>query len=90
VTLPTLSSKTELTPVAHVRKGVLQGSMSGQYEDLRRFIYDLETAEEPLFIEDLELVRSPGQPSQHPTFNVKIVMFLRGELGQVSAQSQPK
>ncbi|MCE9534990.1 MAG: hypothetical protein K8R65_01085, partial [Nitrospirae bacterium] len=46
VILPALSYKTESTPVAHTSKGVLQGTMTGRYEDLRRFLYDLETAEE--------------------------------------------
>ena len=42
VTLPALSYKTESTTVANTSKGVLQGSMTGRYEDLRRFIYDLD------------------------------------------------
>jgi hypothetical protein len=90
VTLATLSSKAEPTAVAHVSKGVLQGSLSGRYEDLRRFIYDLETAEEPLFIEDLELARTPGQPGQNPAFNVKIVAYLRAEAGQAPSRSPSK
>lgn len=82
VTLPALSYKTEATTVAHTSKGVLQGSMTGKYEDLRRFIYDLETAEELLFIEDLELAGSshPGEPQV--TFNIKIATYLRGEPGK--------
>jgi hypothetical protein len=87
VTLPAMSSKTEPTPVAQVSRGVLEGSMSGRYEDLRRFIYALETAEEPLFIEDLELARVSGQASPIPTFNVKIVTFLRRETARVPIQA---
>ena len=34
VTLPALSYKTESTPVANTSKGLLQGTMSGRYEDL--------------------------------------------------------
>lgn len=79
VTLPALSYKTEPTSVAHTSKGLLQGAMSGRYEDLRRFIYDLETAEELLFIEDLELTRSGGQQDQPLTFNIKIATYLRAE-----------
>lgn len=79
VTLPALSYKTEPTSVANTTKGVLQGSMSGRYEDLRRFLYDLETAEELLFIEDLDLAGSPSQANQTLTFNVKIVTYLRGD-----------
>ena len=79
VTLPALSYKTEPTTVANTSKGVLQGSMTGRYEDLRRFIYDLETAEELLFIEDLELAGSSNPRDQQLTFNIKIVTYLRGE-----------
>lgn len=79
VTLPALSYKTEPTLVANTSKGLLQGSMSGRYEDLRRFIYDLETAEELLFIEDLELARSGGAQDQTLTFNIKIATYLRAE-----------
>jgi Tfp pilus assembly protein PilO len=79
VTLPALSYKTEPTNVANTSKGFLQGSMSGRYEDLRRFIYDLETAEEFLFIEDLELARSNTAQGQTLTFNIKIATFLRAD-----------
>lgn len=79
VTLPALSYKTEPTLVANTSKGLLQGSMSGRYEDLRRFIYDLETAEELLFIEDLELARSGGGQDQTLTFTIKIATYLRAE-----------
>ena len=90
VTLPALSSKTEPTLVPHTSKGLLQGSMSGRYEDLRRFIYDLESAEEPLFIEDLELVRSTGRQDQNPMFNIKIVTYLRGESENAQGQAPLK
>ncbi len=90
IALPALSSKTEPTAVAHVHKGVLQGSMSGKYEDLRRFIYDLETAEEPLFIEDLELAKAPGPQSQSPTFNIKIATYLRGDATPLPSSVQVK
>jgi Tfp pilus assembly protein PilO len=78
VTLPALSYKTESTPVADTTKGVLQGTMSGRYEDLRRFLYDIETADELVYIEDLDLVPSATQ-QDHLTFNIKIVTYLRGE-----------
>ena len=81
VALPSLSYKTEPTLVANTSKGLLQGSMSGRYEDLRRFIYDLETAEELLFIEDLVLTRSGDKQDQTLTFNIKIAVYLRAEPG---------
>jgi Tfp pilus assembly protein PilO len=81
VTLPALSYKTESTPVVNTSKGVLQGTMSGRYEDLRRFLYDIETADELVYIEDVDLVPSPGQ-LDNLTFNIKIVTYLRGDVGK--------
>jgi Tfp pilus assembly protein PilO len=81
VTLPSLSYKTESTPVTNTSKGVLQGTMSGRYEDLRRFLYDIETADELVYIEDLDLVPSATQ-NDILTFNIKIVTYLRGEAGK--------
>jgi len=86
VILPELSYKTEPTPVANTSKGVLQGTMTGRYEDLRRFLYDVETAEELVYIEDLELVRPDAQQDQTLTFNIKIVTYLRGEPGRATVQ----
>jgi Tfp pilus assembly protein PilO len=86
VILPALSYKTESTPVAHMSKGVLQGTMTGRYEDLRRFLYDVETAEELVYIEDLELVRSGAQQDQTLTFNIKIATYLRGEPSKATVQ----
>ena len=85
VTLPALSYKTESTPVANTSKGVLQGTMSGRYEDLRRFLYDIETADELVYIEDVDLVPSATQ-QDHLTFNIKIVTYLRGDLTKSSVQ----
>ena len=48
-------------------------------EDLRRFLYNLESAQELLFIEDLNLVRSGNIQDQQLTFNIKISTYLRGE-----------
>jgi hypothetical protein len=85
VTLPGLSYKTEPTLIANTSKGLLQGPMTGRYEDLRRFIYGLETAEELVFIEDLELARSGGAQDALLTFNIKIATYLRGETGESSS-----
>ena len=81
VTLPSLSYKTESTPVANTSKGVLQGTMSGHYEDLRRFLYDIETADELVYIEDVDLVPSATHSGDNLTFNIKIVTYLRGDAG---------
>ena len=53
--------------------------MTGRYEDLRRFLYDVETADELVYIEDLELVHSDAQPDKTLTFNIKIATYLRGD-----------
>jgi Tfp pilus assembly protein PilO len=86
VILPALSYKTESTPAANTSKGVLQGTMTGRYEDLRRFLYDVETAEELVYIEDLELVPSGNLQDQTLTFNIKIATYLRGEPGKATVQ----
>jgi Tfp pilus assembly protein PilO len=85
VTLPALSYKTESTPVLNTSKGVLQGTMSGRYEDLRRFIYDIETADELVYIEDVDLVLSATQQDSL-TFNIKIITYLRGEASKPVVQ----
>ena len=84
VTLPALSYKTEPTLISNTSKGLLQGPMTGRYEDLRRFIYGLETAEELVFIEDLELTRSGGVQDAMLTFNIKIATYLRSDTGESS------
>ena len=86
VTLPALSYKTESTPVPNTSKGLLQGTMSGRYEDLRRFLYDIETADELVYIEDVDLVRSNTPQDQQLTFNIKIVTYLRGEPAKPTVQ----
>ena len=82
VTLPALSYKTEPTLVGNTSKGLLQGPMTGRYEDLRRFIYGLETKEQLLFIEDLELTRTGSAQDALLTFNIKIATYLRGDAGE--------
>jgi len=77
ITMPALSYKTEPTVVANTSKGLLQGPLTGRYEDLRRFIHNLETADELLFIEDLELTRSGDVRDDVLTFNIKIATYLR-------------
>jgi len=77
VTLPALSYKTETTPVPSISRGILEGTMTGQYEDLRRFLYDIETAEEMVYIEDVELVRAGERQNRMLTFNIKIGTYLK-------------
>jgi hypothetical protein len=86
VTLPALSYKTETTLVQHISKGMLQGTLSGRYEDLRRFLYDIETAEELVYIEDLNLVQPSAPQDLQLTFNIKITAYLRGESNKQTVQ----
>ena len=86
VILPAFSYKTEPTLVANTNKGVLQGTMTGRYEDLRRFLHELETAEELVYIEDLELAPADDQQSQTLTFDITIATYLRSEPGKPALQ----
>jgi len=49
-------------------------------------LYDLETADELVYIEDVDLVRSATPQEQQLTFNIKIVTYLRGEQGKSTVQ----
>jgi len=91
VGLPALSYKTEPTSVSHITRGILQGTMTGKYEDLRRFLYDIETAEELVYIEDLDLVHAPERQDQSLTFNIKIATYLKaGEASTRASQLEPE
>lgn len=85
VSLPALTYRVEKPEAGPVAKAIFQGSVTGRYEDLRRFIHHLETAEELLFIEDLNVVGSPGKQSESVTCTIRIVTYLRGEPEQVPA-----
>ncbi len=80
VRLPGLNYQVEKTDLRQVNKAVLQGSATGRYEDLRLFIHNLETAEELLLIENLEVDRA-RQREQTMTFNLRIVTYLRAAPG---------
>jgi Tfp pilus assembly protein PilO len=82
ITLPALSYKTERTAIPDATKAILTGTVTGRYEDLRRFLYNLETAQELLFIEDLNLIRSGNLQDHTLTFNIRISTYLRGESTQ--------
>jgi hypothetical protein len=84
VTLSALSYNTEPTLVVNTSKGLLRGPITGHYEDLRRFIYSLETTKKWLLIEDLELARSGGTQDALVTFNIRIATYLRGDTGESS------
>jgi hypothetical protein len=46
----------------------------------------VETAEELVYIEDLELVPSGNLQDHTLTFNIKIATYLRGEPGKATVQ----
>jgi hypothetical protein len=83
IMLPALSYRTERTAISDATKAILQGTVTGRYEDLRKFLYNLETAQELLFIEDLNLIRSGNPQDPTLTFNIRIATYLRGEPSQV-------
>lgn len=83
IALPALSYRTERTEIPDATKAILQGTVTGRYEDLRKFLYNLETAQELLFIEDLNLVRSGNLQDPTLTFNIRIATYLRGEPAKV-------
>ncbi len=79
VKLPSLSYRVQPPSGKLATKAVFEGSATGRYEDLRRFIREIELAEELLFIEDLDVVRADAQQERQVTFKVKIATYLRPE-----------
>lgn len=77
VTLPSLAYRVESSSGKLATKAVFEGSATGRYEDLRRFIRQIELAEELLFIEDLDVVRADAQQERKVTFKLKIATYLR-------------
>ncbi len=82
VTMPDLSYALEKTTAAGFTKAVLRGSVSGRYEDLRRFIHHLETADGFLFIEDLNVSRHSTKKSEAVAFQITISTYIREGPGQ--------
>lgn len=76
VHIPGLTYQVEKTDVQGVSKAVLQGSVTGRYEDIRLFIHNLETAEELVLIETLDVDRA-GVADQALTVNLQIATYLR-------------
>src|SRR5207237_4764016 len=61
INLPALTYRVEKPEAGLVAKAIFQGSVTGRYEDLRRFIHHLETTEGLSLIEDLNVVGLPGK-----------------------------
>jgi len=88
VAMPDISYALEKTTAAGFTKAVLRGSVSGRYEDLRRFIHHLETADSFLFIEDLNVSRDGTRKGEIITFHITLSTYIReGPVQHVSARA---
>lgn len=74
--LPGLTYQLEKTDLPDVFRAVLEGDASGRYEDLRRFIEHLETADELVLIEHLDVDRA-RQRDAMLTVNLRVATYLR-------------
>jgi Tfp pilus assembly protein PilO len=82
VTLSSLSYTVEKADQGPARKAMFQGPVTGRYEDLRRFIYSLESGGRLVFIEDLDVSRpissERGSPNRDAlTFKLHISTYIR-------------
>lgn len=77
VVLPSLSYRVAPSTGKLATKAVFEGAATGRYADLRRFIREIELAEELLFIEDLDVVRAGNQQERKVTFKMKLATYLR-------------
>ncbi len=77
VAMPDLSYSLEKAPAAGFTKAVLRGSVSGRYEDLRRFIHHLETADGFLFVEDLDVSHRGTNKDEMVTFHISVSTYVR-------------
>lgn len=88
VAMPDLSYALEKSQAGGFTKAVLKGSVSGRYEDLRRFIHHLETADGFLFIEDLDVSRPSTKKGEAVTFHITLSTYIReGPAQRVSARA---
>jgi Tfp pilus assembly protein PilO len=81
VILPSLTYSLE-KPEGPARKALLKGPVTGRYEDLRRFIYNLESGNRLVFIEDLDVTRSVKserdfQAREAITFRLQMSTYVR-------------
>jgi Tfp pilus assembly protein PilO len=82
VILPGLSYTFDKPDQSLGTRVILRGLVTGRYEDLRRFIYGLETSNRLVFIEDLDVSRSGKSDKQSPnrdvvTVNLQISTYIR-------------
>jgi Tfp pilus assembly protein PilO len=84
VALPSLSYALEKTGEGLPIRAVLQGTVTGQYEDLRRFIHHVEASDRLLlFVEDLSVGRSSAlqgeQRGKGVTITLRLATYIREE-----------
>ena len=87
VILPGLSYTFEKPDQSLGSRVILKGPVTGRYEDLRRFIYGLETSSWLVFIEDLDVSRS-GKENQNRdvvTVNLQFSTYVRKNASPPSA-----
>ena len=77
VSMPDLSYALEKPHAGGFAKAVLKGSVSGRYEDLRRFIHHLETADGFLFVEDLDVSQRGTKKGEMVTFQITVSTYVR-------------
>lgn len=82
VSIPNLSYALEKPQAGGFTKAVLRGSVSGRYENLRRFIHHLETADGFLFIEDLDVSRHTTKKGEDVAFQITLSTYIREGPGQ--------
>jgi hypothetical protein len=77
VSIPNLSYALEKPQAGGFTKAVLRGAVSGRYENLRRFIHHLETADGFLFIEDLNVSRRGTKKGEDVAFQITLSTYIR-------------
>ena len=82
VSIPDLSYALEKPQAGGFTKALLRGSVSGRYEDLRRFIHHLETADGFLLIEDLNVGRHSTKKGEAIAFQITLSTYIREGPGQ--------
>ena len=82
VSIPDLSNALEKPQAGGFTKALLRGSVSGRYEDLRRFIHHLETADGFLLIEDLNVGRHSTKKGEAIAFQITLSTYIREGPGQ--------
>ncbi len=78
VKLPALTYRMDKAEAGLATRALFQGTATGRYEDLRRFIYHLETFKQLLLIEDLTVLSTNRQSADAITVNLQIATYLRG------------